>query len=135
MDLIALDKALQAIALKRTELSKVDYSSPKYDDLEEALHDAEDAFHVTYGDYLENALQAVHDEYSPDTDVLYPIAYIAKAFSVNEKNEFSAANTEGVYVEVDKLPNVDTRLVILPNPTRIVMNIGKEKQQVVWTAK
>src|ERR1700712_3064589 len=116
MDLQALDKALQAIALKRTELSKIDYSSPKYDDLEKALQD-------------------VHDEYSPDTDVLYPIAYIAKAFSINEKNEFSAANTEGVYVEVDKLPNVDTRLVILPNPTRIVMNIGKEKQQLVWTAK
>ena len=135
MDLKALDTALQSIVRKRNELSKIDYSNTAYDDLEEQLHDAEDAFHVSYGDYLENALQLVHDEYSPDTDVLYPIAYIAKSYKINDQNEYSVTNNEGVYVEVDKLPGVDTRLVLVPNPTRVIMNIGKEKQQVVWTAK
>jgi hypothetical protein len=135
MDLKALDKALQAIVIKRNELSGIDYSNPRYDDLEEVLHDAEDGFQSTYGDYLEEGLQEVHDEWCPDTDVLVPIAYIAKSYTINDKNEFSVGGTEGVYVEVDKLPNVDTKLVIVPNPTRVILNMGKDKQQVVWTAK
>src|SRR5882762_7290636 len=129
MDLKALDKALQEIVKKRNELSKIDYSNIAYDDLEEQLHDTEDAFHVSYGEYLENALQEVHDEYSPDTDVLYPIAYIAKTYKITPDNQYSVANSEGVYVEVDKLPNVETRLVVVPNPTRVILSMGKEKQQ------
>lgn len=50
MDIQALDKAVQQIALKRNELKKIDYNNPKYDDLEEALHDLEDAFLDDFGD-------------------------------------------------------------------------------------
>lgn len=135
MDLKALDKALQQIAIKRNELKKVDYNNPKYDDLEEELHDLEDSLHVKFGEYLEEALQDVHDEYCPDTDVLFPIAYLAKTYSINDKNEFSVTATEGVFVEVDAHPGKDTKLVLVPNPTRVILNIGKEQQKVVWTAK
>ena len=135
MDLKELDTALQEIAKRRMELLKIDYSNPKYDDLEEELHDAEDSFHVKFGDYLEEALQQVHDEYCPDTDVLYPIAYIAKVYQINAKNEYAVASSEGVYVEVDKLPGKDTKLVLVPNPPRVVLSIGRDQQQVVWTAK
>ena len=135
MDLKSLDKALQDIALRRNELKKLDYNNPKYDDLEEELHDLEDSLHVKYGEYLEEALQEVHDKYCPDTDILFPIAYLAKTYTVSANNEFSVATSEGVYVEVDSLPGKETKLVIVPNPLRIVLNICKEKQQIVWTAK
>ena len=135
MDLKALDKALQDIALRRNELKKIDYNNPKYDDLEEELHDLEDSMHVKYGAYLEEALQEVHDKYCPDTDVLFPTAYLAKTYIISTTNEFSVATSEGVYVEVDSLPGKETKLVIVPNPLRIILNVGKEKQQVVWTAK
>lgn len=135
MDLIELDKALQEIAKRRMELQKIDYSNPKYDVLEEELHDREDGFQEKFGDYLEEALQQVHDVYCPDTDVLYPIAYIAKAYQINDKNEYTVSNSEGVFVEVDKFPGKDTKLVLVPNPPRVFLNIGKDKQQLVWTAK
>ena len=135
MDLKVLDKALQDIALRRNELKKLDYNNPKYDDLEEELHDLEDSLHVKYGDYLEEVLQEVHDKYCPDTDILFPIAYLAKTYTINNSNEFSVATSEGVYVEVDSMPGKETKLVIIPNPLRIVLNVGKEKQQIVWTAK
>ncbi len=135
MDVKAIDKALQEIIKSRLELLKLDYSNPKYDDLEEKLHDLEDAFQEAYGDELEAAIQDVHDEYCPDTDVLVPVAYIAKAYAVNNKNEYSVAPTEGVFVEMDDYPNKETKLVIVPNPVRIILNIGTEKQQVVWTAE
>ncbi len=135
MEIKALDKAIQEIALRRNDLKKIDYNNPKYDELEEELHDLEDSLHVKYGDYLEEILQNVHDKYCPDTDVLFPIAYLAKSYIVNGKNEFSVANNEGVFVEVDSIPGKDTRLVILPNPIRVILNVGKDQQQVVWTAK
>jgi hypothetical protein len=135
MDVKALDQALQEIIKNRMELLKLDYNNPQYDDLEEKLHDLEDAFQETYGDELENALQEVHDEYCPDSDVLVPIAYIAKQYTINGKNEYAVSNTEGVFVEMDDYPGKDTRLVIVPNPVRIVLNIGSDVQKVVWSAK
>jgi hypothetical protein len=135
MELKELDLAIQEIAIRRNALSKIDYNNPKYDDLEEELHDLEDKVQVKYGDYLEEVLQDIHDKYCPDTDVLYPIAYFAKSYSINDKNEFSVGTKEGVYVEVDSIPGKETKLVILPNPVRIILNVGSDKQQVVWTAK
>ncbi len=133
MDVTALDKALLEIINNRMELAKLDYSNPAYDDLEEKLHDQEDVFQDSFGDDLESVLQEVHDEYCPDTEVLVPISYIAKVYSINSKNEYSVAPTEGVFVEMDDYPGKDTKLVIVPSPVRIVLNIGNEKQQVVWT--
>ncbi len=135
MDVKALDEALLAIIKSRLELLNLDYSDPKYDDLEEKLHDLEDDFQDSFGDELEGALQEVHDEFCPDTDVLVPIAYIAKAYTVNDKGEYSVAPTEGVFVEMDDYPGKDTKLVIVPNPVRIILNIGNDRQDVVWTAK
>src|SRR6185369_308859 len=111
MDIQALDKAVQEIAIRRNELKKIDYNNPKYDDLEEELHDLEDALQVKYGDYLEEALQEVHDKVSPDTDILFPISYLAKTYAINAKNEFAVAANEGVYVEVDTMPGKETKLV------------------------
>jgi hypothetical protein len=135
MDIKQLDKAVQDIAIRRNDLKKLDYNNPKYDDLEEQLHDLEDALVDSHGDYLEEVLQEIHDKYCPDTDILLPIAYLAKTYAVTANNEFSVATSEGVYVEVDSLPGKETKLVILPNPLRVVLNVGKEKQQVVWTTK
>ncbi len=133
MNLQALDASLQEIVKKRMALQKIDYNNPKYDEIEEALHDAEDTFQDEYGDYLEERLQEVHDEYCPDTDVLHPIAYIAKNYIVSANNEYSVATNEGVYVEADNYPNKDTKLAILPNPLRVVLNIDKDNQKLVWT--
>ena len=118
MDTKAVDQALIEIIRKREELGKVDYNNPKYDDLEEELHDLEDDFQAEYGDFLEEALQQVHDEYCPDNDVLMPIGYLG----------------QGVPVEVDKLPGKDTRLVLAASPLRIILSVDKDKSQVVWSA-
>ena len=114
MDLKALDKALQEIANRRNELKKIDYNNPKYDDLEEQLHDLEDDFQVKFGDPMEEILQEVHDRFCPDSEVLFPIAYVAKSYEVNDKNEYYAAPGEGVFVEMDNYPGKDSKLVIVP---------------------
>lgn len=119
MDIKALDAALQAIEKKRDELSKLNYNNPKYDDMEEQLHDMEDDFQDKYGDYVEDALQDIHEKLCPDNEVLMPIAYLGK----------------GVFVEVEKYEGQDTKLILASGPPRIILAIGKSKQEVVWTAK
>ena len=119
MDIQALDKALQKIVDTKKELEKLDYNNPKYDDLEEKLHDLEDEFQDEYGDYLETEIEKVQDQYAPYNDVLLPIAYLG----------------EGITIDMKKLPGRDTRLVLLTNPTRLVIRLGKDQQETVWTAK
>lgn len=135
MDVKALDKALQEIVKQRQQLAALDYNDPKYDDLEEKLHDLEDSFQESFGEELEAALQEVHDEYCPDSDVLVPIAYIAKSYSSPAAGKFEVASGEGVFVEMDDYPGKDTKLVLVPGPVRIILNIGPDKQETVCTAK
>jgi uncharacterized protein YdcH (DUF465 family) len=115
MDINALDKALQEIVKYRDELSKLDYNNPKYDDLEEKLHDLEDNFQDEYGDYLEGVLDTIHDKYCPDNDVLLPIAYLGA----------------GISVEMEKFPGKDVRLMLTTSPPQFVLTF-KDKQEVVW---
>lgn len=118
MDIKALDKALLEIVKKREELGKIDYNNPKYDDLEEKLHDLEDEFQDSFGEYLEAALDQIHEEYCPDSDVLMPIAYLGK----------------GVFVDAEKFPGKEVKLVLVPSPARFLLHVAG-KEQVVWTAK
>ena len=135
MNLKDLDKDIQELIKRRNELQKIDYNNPKYDDLEEELHDGEDEFQEKYGSFLEAVLQDVHDKHCPDSDVLMPIAYLAKKYNVSDKGQYSVDPGEGVFVETEKHQGKDTKLVILPNPVRIVLNISRENQQVVWEGK
>lgn len=119
MDSKALDKALSELIKRKTELSALDYNNPKYDEIEDALHDLEDDFQGQFGSKLEEILQDIHDEYCSDNDVLMPVAYLGK----------------GVVVDADDYPGKDTRLILMANPPRIVLTVGKEKEETLWTAK
>jgi hypothetical protein len=119
MDITALDKALGELIRRKTELEKIDYNNPKYDEMEDALHDLEDDFQDDFGPYLEKALEEVHDKHCSDNDVLMPVAYLGK----------------GVVVEADAHPGKNARLALIADPPRIVLAIGKDKLDVVWTAK
>jgi hypothetical protein len=117
MDNKKLDKVLSAIIEKKKELESIDYNDPRYDEVEDALHDLEDDFVEEFGDYMEEKLQEVHDRICPDTDVLSPTAYIGK----------------GVVVDLEKFPGKEARLLINGNPTSIVLAV-RDKQEILWKA-
>ena len=132
MDIKRLDEDLRAILDMRKELSTLDYNNEKYDEIEESLHDKEDKFLNDYGGFLEDALYEVHDEYCPDSEVLLPIAYLPKTVKKNGNSEYHVDFREGVYVDADDYPGKETKLVLLPNPTRILLQIDAENSEVVW---
>ena len=140
MNLQTLDKEIFEIITLKNTLAKLPYNHKDYDDMEEELHDLEDDFLEKYGDYFEEELEKVHKKICPDTDVLLPIAYLAKDYNVVGKNPDGTPNLEvkfkeGVWVDVDKFPNKDTRLVLVPFPTRLLLSIDGKSKDVVWTAE
>ena len=140
MDIQALDKALTALVEKKNELAGLDYNDPRYDKAEEELHDMEDDFQRQYGEYIEDALHVVHDDICPDNDVLLPIAYLAdKYHKVGQKPDGSPLwdvdMQQGVLVDVDDYPGKPARLVLVPNPTRLVLVVSGVGKEEVWVAK
>ncbi len=136
MNLQTLDQAIVALVEKKNQLSALDYNDKTYDVVEEELHEMEDTFVEKYGDYLEEVLADVHDELCPDNDVLLPTAYLANRYT---KKEAAGGITYlpadgGVIVDVDEYPNKLTRLVLVPTPTRLILQIGKQQEEV-WKAE
>lgn len=140
MNIGELDRELASLVKMKNELSVLNYNDENYDKIEEKLHDQEDEFLEKFGDYIEDGLNEVHDEYCPDTDVLLPIAYLANKYIEKGKNEDGSIHydvdiNEGVIVEVDDYPDVISKLVLVPGPTRLVLNVKNKGQEVVWKAK
>ena len=134
VDIENMDKSLQEIVRLKNLLATMGYDNKDYDIVEEELHDKEDNFVEVFGEYLEDVLHNVHDEYCPDNDVLLPIAYLAKKYIVTPENEFDVPTSAGVFVDADDYPGKNTRLVLIPNPTRLVLNIDAENRTEVWSS-
>ena len=136
MNIKDVNKALVTIVELRMRLDALTYDSTDYDTLEENLHELEDAFLEKYGDYLEDALIDVHDEYCPDTDVLLPIAYLAKKYVKKDANFDVLDDGQGVWVELeDEFEHLEGHIVIIPSPLRIVLFTSKNEKKIVWRSQ
>ncbi|WP_026462647.1 hypothetical protein [Adhaeribacter aquaticus] len=131
MNITELNSSLEAIIRKKEELSKLSYNDARYDDVEEELHDMEDDFNDNYGEYLEEVLAEVHDRICPDSDVLLPTAYLPNNLAGDEEE---LSHKEGVWVDSDEFPDREVRLVLIPNPTRLILSVGKNIKKEVWKA-
>ena len=131
-----LNDDLVNLVLKKNELNRLDYSNPEYDTVEEELHDLEDEFLRVHGKEMEAVFKTIHEEFCPDNEVLLPIAYLAKKYKVKKGNggdvEFSVSLDEGVIVDVDNYSDKLTRLVLIPNPSRILLQIDSSHSEEVW---
>jgi hypothetical protein len=138
MNIQELNQALIEIVLKKNELDALDYANESYDEIEEQLHDLEDAFIDTHGDDLEDEITKVHKKLCPKSDVLSPIAYIGKCYHVETKADgtlrFDREPSQGVSVEIKGFEDEDTKLLIMPSPLRLLLIINDKTQKEVWKA-
>ncbi|WP_268033663.1 hypothetical protein [Algoriphagus sp. PAP.12] len=135
-----LDKELTEIVEKRNQLALMDYSDESYDDLEEAIHDLEDDFNEEYEEVIENQLEKIYSVLKSDTDILLPTAYIANKYKpllpdANGIVSYEVGGQEGVPIESDQFDRQDVRLVLIPNPARIVMLINGRQLKDVWRSR
>ncbi|WP_205503984.1 hypothetical protein [Rufibacter psychrotolerans] len=132
MNIQELNTALVTLIRKKQELGQLSYNDARYDDVEEELHDLEDEFNDNFGEYLEEVLGDVHERICPDTDVLLPTAYLPEA--LDAQGQVDLTNKQGVWVEADAYPNKEARLLLVPNPTRLILSVGKNVREEVWKA-
>lgn len=134
IDITALDRDLTEIVVKRNEIADLDYNDERYDELEEALHDLEDDFQEKYGEYLEDALDDVHEKLNLTSDVLHPVAYVAKKYKQMETGQWLPYEG-GVPVELEEAEEAKIKLVMVPQPTRLVLVVGQGALRDVWVAR
>lgn len=138
MDTEKLNDDLVNLVLKKNELNRLDYSNPEYDTVEEELHELEDEFLNVHGKELEDVFKSIHKEFCPDNEVLLPIAYLANKYNVKKKEngeiEFDVSLDEGVIVDVENYSDKLTRLVLVPNPSRILLQVDRSHSEEVWKA-
>ncbi|HLT07223.1 MAG TPA: hypothetical protein VK014_06820 [Cyclobacteriaceae bacterium] len=140
MDWNKLDRNLTEIVEKRISLSKITYADPEYDDIEEELHDLEDELNDEFGDVLEAELEKIYDKLSSDGDVLLPSAYLANNYSpllpdANGVVSYEVKGPEGVPIESEQFDGQDVRIVLIPNPTRFVMQINGVSLKDLWRSR
>lgn len=140
MDIDKLNDDFAKIAECVIQLDSMDYSDEKYDDVEEELHDLEDAMMDEFGDYLEDAIQGVYENLCPDADVLLPTAYIAKHYIRKKKDNlgrhsYDVEFGEGIPIESEQFGDQEVYLSLVPGATRLVVTVGESAKQTVWMAK
>ena len=140
MDWNKLDRDLTVIVEKRIALDKISYADPEYDEIEEELHDLEDAFNEEFGERLENELEKVYEQLSSDSDVLLPSAYLANRYlpllpDANGIISYEVEGQEGVPIDSEQFDRQDVRLVLIPNPARFVIRINGISLKDVWRSR
>jgi hypothetical protein len=141
MNIEKLNQAFINIIEKKEELDKMikEGAQGRINQLKTELEHLEIDFEREFGHYIEEALFNVHDEYCPDNDIMLPLAYMASHYLKKEssrKTYYDVLSGEGIRVDADDFPGVKARLVLLPNPVRLVL-IGEEEdfKEVVWVAR
>ena len=135
-DFKQLNSDLAALVEKRAFLDSLNYNDDNYDEVEDDLHDIEDSFIENYGDALEDIFMDAHDNINTDSDVLLPTAYIPKKYKTNnEDNSFEIDQNDGVIIESDDLPDQDTRLVLVPEPARILYIVNGQLKDTLWSSE
>ncbi|MCG8340785.1 MAG: hypothetical protein MI674_05965 [Cytophagales bacterium] len=133
-----LDNILVAIAEKRSLLANPTYVDKKQEE-EVLLQQLEKKLREKFGNFILEALQDVHDEFCPDNEVLPPLAYLAKKYIIKKKRgsqiTYETDFNEGIPVESDDYPGEPARLVIVPRPPRILLQVGERLREEVWRAR
>jgi hypothetical protein len=87
---------------------------------------------------MEEVFKTIHEEFCPHNEVLLPIAYLANRYKLKKRSdgdiEFAVSLNEGVIVDVDNYSDKLTRLVLVPNPSRILLQINNSHSEEVWKA-
>ncbi len=126
---------LVTIIEHKANLNTLTYDNPKYDKIEDNLHDLEDEFLDMYGDTFEEILDDIHEKLDADNEVLLPIAYMANTYQISSDDKgnknYDVKPGEGIQIDTDKFPGKLKTLVLVPSPLRFVLLIDNKKE-IVW---
>ncbi len=126
--------SFSAIILKKEQFSLLTKDSPNYEKLKLEIVLLTEEFDKKFGNYLEEIIFNVHDEYCPDNKILKPLAYIADQYIKKNDRIYLAPADQGVLVQCEDYPNIPTRLVLEPNPVKLILHSQDSNlREIVWS--
>ncbi|MGB0524340.1 MAG: hypothetical protein ACPGJS_15325 [Flammeovirgaceae bacterium] len=132
-----INKALEEIIDLRNQVYQLNHGDAHLQTIEARLGELESELLSNYGTQLHEVLLDVHDELCPDNDVLSPTNYIASFYHVQSNGsdkKYDVDTEAGVLVQMDDFPQQPTRLVLVPSPLRVVLNVNHTHREEVWSA-
>lgn len=129
LDIKALDQALQEIIKRRTKLYAMSFDSEGYDDFEDELMDTEDDFSEKYGDFIEDGVAEVYEQFGLEDEVLSAVSYIGRHYQITKDNQYGISAKQGLPVDTPDEPEADLKIILLPNPVRIFAVMGGKAQE------
>lgn len=136
IDTSAIDRAIIDLIAQRVKTAAIKNNSKQAAE-NQKLKQLEQEFTTNYGEQLRSILEEVYDDLCPDDEVQAPLNYLAENYKIvsqnGKGNMYDVSHHEGVSVEVDEYGQAPTKMVILPNPLRIVLNIDAHTKEEVWS--
>ncbi len=136
IDTAAIGKALLEIIDKKEASEKLTNEQERKEAANN-IRNLRSKFLEQHGEQLRSILEEVYDDLSPDSSVNPPLDYLAnhyKLIGTNEKgNVYDVNHQEGVPIDTDEYGENPTKLVILPNPLRVILNIDAHTREEVWS--
>lgn len=132
MEIEKLNEAITEIAEKRAALAKIKKGDERYDLIKNDLDHLEAEFKENFYADMNEILYHVHDEFCPDNEVWSPIKYFAEEYTIGDGGKYTAAQDQGLKVQVDDFNGKECRLVVLPSPARIELRVEGEPTVVAW---
>lgn len=132
-----INQALEEIIDLRNQVFQMNHGDAKLQAIESKLGQLESELLSKYGTQLHEVLLDVHDELCPDNDVLSPTNYIASCYHVSPNGsgmKYDVDSDAGVLVQMDDFPQQPTKLVLLPNPLRVILNVNAGHREEVWSS-
>ena len=136
IDTSAIDRAISNLIAQKVKTAATKDAKSQVAE-NQKLKNLEQEFTANYGEQIRTILEEVYDDLCPDDVVQAPLNYLAKEYKVISQNNkgdiYDVSHHEGVPVEVDEYGQAATKMVILPNPLRIVLNIDAHTKEEVWS--
>ena len=130
----AIDDRLIKIVEKRNALHETQHHKAQ---LENELRQLEKEFIDWHGEDISAILKKVYQSHFHNEPMLSPMDYFAQTYRKIGKNingsTFDVDHSAGVAVSSSFWPGKATKIVFVPNPLRLLLNIDAHTREEVWS--
>ena len=130
----SLNEDLLDLVEVKNRVSMLNETSNEYDSIRRLFEKMSEYFNVKYGVTMEQIMFEIYDELCPDDEVKPIGSYLASHYKKG-KEGYDTTLDEGVVVHLDDFSFKEGRLILLPNPARIVLqDPATSHREVLWQA-
>lgn len=130
----SLNEDLIDLVEVKNRVSSLENASREYDSIRRLFEKMSEYFNAKYGVTMEQIMFEIYDELCPDDEIQPIDKYLASHYD-KRSEEYDAPLDEGVVVHLDDFSFKEGRLILLPNPARIVLqNPETSHREILWQA-